>query len=68
MKKFNLNAVNLNSFAPRKGYGSITKGMEVLEYRNQRNDHYSNLGYDWEECAIKAQQDVISRFGEPTIQ
>ena len=48
---------------PPKGYGSIDKGIEVAMYRGDQTRKYMKAGMDYVSATIKAQDDVIRKYG-----
>jgi len=49
---------------PPKGYGSIDKGIEVAMYRGDQTRKYMKEGMDYVAATMKAQADVVTKFGK----
>ena len=68
MKTSNLLSHCASMTNPPKGYGSISTGMKVAAFRNQRLDYHrkelGEKGYS-PECFERANADVIAEWGNP---
>ena len=52
-----------NPMKPYAGYGSIDKGIEVINYRSTRKQFYINSGLNNHAAYIKACEDTIQKYG-----
>ena len=52
-----------NPLKPYKGYGSIAKGLEVIEFRKARLRYYISTGLNQESAYIQACKDVTDKYG-----
>lgn len=61
MKPLLLHAAN--PMKPYAGYGSIDKGIEVINYRSTRKQHYIQLGLNNHAAYIRACKDTDQKYG-----